>query len=328
MGSTACATCHPGKFASYRTTSMFHAAETVADATILRDHPTLKFQLGPFQYTLQRVAGGTTYTITRGSERLTLPVVWAFGLGTAGQTYVLRYRAAYYESRVSFYTAIQALDLTMGYPPTAPSSIEEAIGRRLPPDEARACIGCHTTGALRQNELDIAHLTPGVGCENCHSPGATHVQQVKAGIVQPGVIFNPGNLDPDSSVDFCGSCHRTALKILGMHLDGPINVRFQPYRLENSKCWDPTDRRIACIACHDPHQEVVHQPSSYDAKCLACHVNAPQAKPTATHPGSACPVARNNCVTCHMPKVDLPGAHHAFTDHDIRIARAGAPYPN
>jgi hypothetical protein len=28
-----------------------------------------------------------------------------------------------------------------------------------------------------------------------------------------------------------------------------------------------------------------------------------------------------------MPKVDLPGAHFKFTDHRIRIARDGEPYP-
>jgi len=116
--------------------------------------------------------------------------------------------------------------------------------------------------------------------------------------------------------------------VIDMHVNGSVNVRFQPYRLENSKCWDPTDQRIACIACHDPHQELVRQTSAYDVKCLACHVNAPQAKPTSSHPGPVCPVARQNCASCHMPKVDLPGAHHAFTDHDIRIVRAGAPYPN
>jgi hypothetical protein len=29
-----------------------------------------------------------------------------------------------------------------------------------------------------------------------------------------------------------------------------------------------------------------------------------------------------------MPKIDLPGAHARFTDHQIRIAHAGDPYPN
>jgi hypothetical protein len=29
-----------------------------------------------------------------------------------------------------------------------------------------------------------------------------------------------------------------------------------------------------------------------------------------------------------MPKIELPGAHAKFTDHQIRIARAGDPFPN
>jgi hypothetical protein len=29
-----------------------------------------------------------------------------------------------------------------------------------------------------------------------------------------------------------------------------------------------------------------------------------------------------------MPKIEIPGSHKLFTDHQIRIARANAPYPN
>jgi hypothetical protein len=29
-----------------------------------------------------------------------------------------------------------------------------------------------------------------------------------------------------------------------------------------------------------------------------------------------------------MPKIKLPGAHFAFTDHRIRVVRAGEPYPD
>jgi hypothetical protein len=28
-----------------------------------------------------------------------------------------------------------------------------------------------------------------------------------------------------------------------------------------------------------------------------------------------------------MPKLELPGVHASFTDHMIRIVRAGEPYP-
>jgi hypothetical protein len=29
-----------------------------------------------------------------------------------------------------------------------------------------------------------------------------------------------------------------------------------------------------------------------------------------------------------MPQVEIPGSHFKFTDHRIRIARPGDPYPN
>jgi hypothetical protein len=29
-----------------------------------------------------------------------------------------------------------------------------------------------------------------------------------------------------------------------------------------------------------------------------------------------------------MPKIELPGAHARFTDHQIRIVRSGEAYPN
>ena len=77
---------------------------------------------------------------------------------------------------------------------------------------------------------------------------------------------------------------------------------------------------MRCAACHDPHGELVSNPSAYDAKCTACHATALHTK--------ICRVAKANCVGCHMPKLDLPGAHARFTDHQIRIVRAGEPYPN
>jgi formate-dependent nitrite reductase cytochrome c552 subunit len=39
-------------------------------------------------------------------------------------------------------------------------------------------------------------------------------------------------------------------------------------------------------------------------------------------------VAKENCVSCHMPKVTLPNGHMTFTDHQIRVVKPGDPYPN
>jgi hypothetical protein len=70
-----------------------------------------------------------------------------------------------------------------------------------------------------------------------------------------------------------------------------------------------------------------HESAFYDAKCLACHVSSPAEAKTEARSASACPVAARDCVTCHMPKVELPEMHAQFTDHWIRIAKPGDPVP-
>jgi formate-dependent nitrite reductase cytochrome c552 subunit len=71
--------------------------------------------------------------------------------------------------------------------------------------------------------------------------------------------------------------------------------------------------------------------ADYDAKCLACHETAKKSDAASSKSLVAiqtCTVAKANCVSCHMPKVELPEGHAAFTDHEIRIVRADEPYPN
>jgi cytochrome c peroxidase len=104
------------------------------------------------------------------------------------------------------------------------------------------------------------------------------------------------------------------------------NVRFQPYRIFNSKCYSD-DRKISCIACHNPHEPLREDPAYYDKRCLECHsLRDKTAK--AGGDGRSCPVADKNCASCHMPKVEIPGAHFKFTDHYIRVVRPGEKYPN
>jgi len=162
--------------------------------------------------------------------------------------------------------------------------------------------------------------------------GRTHAAAMKSDAPQPGAqtIMNPKNLDPVASVDFCGACHRTWEDVVtaGFTRIGTANARFAPYRLENSKCWRNPDARLTCVACHDPHQPLEHDPAAYDSRCLQCHVNQRGAKTTADHPGAACRIGTKDCTTCHMPKIESASQHSTFTDHWIRIVRAGKPYPN
>jgi len=146
-------------------------------------------------------------------------------------------------------------------------------------------------------------------------------------------ILNPGSFGPVDLADFCGACHRAPLDVAAAKDYGPLDIRFQPYRLSKSRCWSRPDPRITCIACHDPHKPLVRDAAFYDTKCLACHGNADAHAATgiaADQPGSRpsnCPVETARCVSCHMPKYEDAQFHGSFTDHDIRIVRPGDPYP-
>jgi Cytochrome c554 and c-prime len=322
-GPLACANCHAREYASQATTSMAHAMERVSKCSILQQNPVLTFRDGAYSYRIERQTNQSFYTVTDGKDTLRVPLEYAFGLGKAGQTYIFERDGKMYESRVSFFKAGNGLDLTMGAQNLRPNNLAEAAGRLMDRHSAEDCFGCHTTGASREGLQQPASLMPGVSCERCHGSALAHVEGFRQR--KPVEMKRLSALTTEELSDFCGQCHRTWAQIAA---DGPHdinNVRFQPYRLANSKCYDPSDRRISCAACHDPHQEVVTSDSFYDSKCLACHAteHAAVVKPVS----KGCPVAKQNCVTCHMPKVELPGAHYKFTDHRIRIVNADAAYP-
>ena len=310
-GSAACAACHRTQFVTQPKTPMGKALERAADCEILRAHPRLAFKEGAYATTISREGDKSFYSVTDGANTIRVPLEWAFGLGVAGQTYVLQYQGEWYESRVSFYNETGALDLTMGAAGYRPHSVEEAFGRKMSQCDQHDCFACHATGSA-----DVAKLTPGVQCENCHGPAASHVATHTS-------MPKLAKLSAEEMSEACGRCHRTWSQIA---LDGPRdirNVRFQPYRLTNSKCYDSSDARISCAACHDPHRDVETKSSAYDAKCAACH-NATSTQRAA----KLCKVAKQDCSSCHMPKLELPGAHHKFTDHNIRIVRDHEPYPS
>jgi formate-dependent nitrite reductase cytochrome c552 subunit len=328
VGHQVCATCHVNLVRVQQQSSMGRALERVAETRILAAYPRLQFRFGKYFWEITRQGDQNLYSVTDGKEVIVARVAYVFGQGKSGQTYVLEYKGSFYESRLSFYNEIQGLDFTLGHPRTEPNSLVAALGKLMPQDETLECFSCHATGAVIGTELHLDRMIPGVSCEACHGPGGDHVAAGKAGLPNKDRIFNPARLNADDMAqEFCGACHRSAGDIFARpNLDGINNVRFQPYRIFSSKCYSD-DRRISCTACHNPHESVKQEMAYYDAKCLACH----QAKGEPLKADRQAPACRakekQSCAACHMPKVELPGAHFKFTDHRIRIARAGEPYP-
>jgi len=302
------------------------AMERVAESKILKENPKLTLQLGPYFYEIKRQGKESLYSVTDGKNTISVPIQYALGQGRMGQTYVLQYNGGFYESRISFYNETKGLDFTVGSPRDIPKSLEEAFGHLLSSTEVVSCFSCHSIGATTGQSLQLDKLVHGIHCESCHGPGGAHVAAVKAG--EPGYksTFNPGRLSGDEqSQQFCALCHRGIDEYSVLESMEINNVRFQPYRIFHSKCYSD-DRNIRCTACHNPHEPLREDSAYYDSRCLACH--ALKGQPVAQGRAPACPTATKDCVSCHMPKVEIKSAHFTFTDHYIRIVKAGEKYPN
>ena len=322
----ACASCHAAQARTHGATSMANALEDVRACDILRQHPRLTFAEGPYRYEITRQGDTSQYQVSDGRQTLRVPIGWAFGLGSAGQTYVFQIGGRYFESRVSYYKALNGLDLTIGAQSAKPSNLEEAAGPALDSEAARACFNCHATHATVGRKLDLTAMLPGVQCERCHGSAEAHLAGFRSGQPKPGAMSRLSTMSTDETSEFCGQCHRTWSQIATNGPHGINNIRFQPYRLTNSRCYDVDDPRIRCTACHDPHQEVVARPAAYDAKCLSCH--AAPARAALKTGAKKCPVGTAGCAGCHMPRLELPGSHNLFTDHEIRIVKKNEPYPD
>jgi hypothetical protein len=325
VGSGECVRCHRTR-ATQLTTSMARTASRAADAAALRARAEWQFALGRYLFSIAPSSRDPIYTVTNGTHTRSVRLAWAFGAGTVGQTYLFEDDRGLHEARVSYYHSVRRLDFTPNRALTDPRDVEEAMARPIDDHEARRCFGCHTTASTTRTGFDPATLTPGVTCEACHGPGRAHVTSIERGGPRKGreTILNPAALDAVDSVDFCGACHATFWDVRLANERGLALLRSQPYRLQSSRCWGQGDDRLTCVACHDPHKPLVRGAAAYDARCLACHVEAGSA-PTAGRPGRACQVAASTCTSCHMPSYDVPAMHYRFTDHFIRIVRPTSP---
>jgi hypothetical protein len=301
---------------------MANALETVEQCRVLMAHPVLTTTVAGYSYRIERKGDQSNYSVSDGTNTLTMPIRWAMGASSAiGQTYILEKNGELYESRVSYFRELNGLGPTLGSVGSTPADLTEAAGRLMSRGDKLKCFGCHATNAVAGRQVTLEKMTPGVQCGHCHEDAATHLAIVIAAGYEPETSKpTTRRMTAEEASNFCGQCHRTWAEIAAQRDPGIANIRFQPYRLTGSKCYDPDDARISCLACHDPHREVSTNPADYDGKCQSCHAGG---KPGA----KACTVAKEKCASCHMPKLELPGAHHKFSDHRIRIVKANESYP-
>jgi hypothetical protein len=321
VGSEACGRCHQDIAATQTNTPMAHAVKPATADAFTNMPRSMNFRTGSYNYSVSQTATGAEYSTTNGQQSASSVLSWVFGDRQFGDTFLYQENGIYFESRVSYYRALNGLDLTTGRTQFQPNRIETALGRRMPPDEPRLCFGCHSTASSTDGLFRPERLILGVTCEACHGPGAQHVAQMS---LEPDartstLIFNPARLSPADSVDFCGACHRTSADVSLNPVRGIFVLRFPAYRLEQSRCWGEGDARLTCTACHDAHKPRVQDAAFYDKVCLNCHSPASAAAKNRAHAIATCKVSNHECVTCHMPKYTISSMHTDFTDHKIAV---------
>jgi len=271
----------------------------------------------PLEYEIERRSDGFTFSaLTPDGVKTTLPAKVVMGGERHGLSFLLSIeklggipleRPALIEARYVYNTPNKALAISPGFASVKPSSYEDAFGRVISPGFQEKCLTCHgepgTPGAGTQG---------GVQCESCHGPGLDHVEAIRHGKTDAGIV-NPNKLAADARLELCARCH-IGFADRSDPLPKELLVSSQAVALRNSECFIQSGKALTCTNCHDPHRD--RPPAELEEvsvkACLGCHSGT--AKPRA----AVCAVnARGRCIGCHMPRVDQ-GVYH-MSDHWIRV---------
>jgi hypothetical protein len=129
VGPAPCARCHPDKAATQKNTPMGRTADLVANSDILSSGSRLTFQAGNISYEIVAAEGHATYKVADGARSNSAPLSWSFGDGHIGQSWLFERDGEFYESRVSYFDTLKALDFTPGRKLTEPQDLEQAMAR-------------------------------------------------------------------------------------------------------------------------------------------------------------------------------------------------------
>ena len=309
-GGQECAGCHSAEMKLHAGTRMARAMLPVGDSEFGKHLPdrALREPGHGFEFSFGREWLGVTMTAERGSERAQGVIEWVMGAGAQGQTPLVKAsEGRTLESRISYFPQLGQYGITIGQPGGASASADAALGMVQSKRALEACIGCHSTGMTTGITTgSTAQFEPGVQCARCHAGADGHARAKGA------PVGNPGKMTAREQVALCGGCHRLTAPVDDSQLE---NVRFQPLRLEKSRCFG--SGKLACTTCHAAHQDARRtDPEFYNAKCRSCHGGGGAEK--AGHVDAR---AAGDCIGCHMPYVELHPALK-FTDHYIRVVGA------
>jgi tetratricopeptide (TPR) repeat protein len=340
VGSAACARCHAEISRTYdgtRHTRSFHHDRGLLELP-LPDRSLTDPDDPKVSHTIERRDGQIEVRTQVGDRVFRMVVAYAFGTRGRYVTMIGRDEEKDYRAvRLSFYHTADG----SGWGRTAgdvgrSEAIEDVRGQKVDVrDGVVRCLYCHVTQSRDfrdpppEGKPGPEARDAGIGCERCHGPGGNHVRAIETDFADRAII-NVAGAPADTVNTQCAECHIVGSRPeIEAAPDDPRFVRSPGLTLTFSRC-STAGGGLSCVTCHDPHREAEHAPSSYEAKCLACH-SRQAGPPVAGRPGdeepatatgrrTSCPVnPTRDCLGCHMPKVPMPDLHTSLTDHFIRV---------
>ena len=112
-------------------------------------------------------------------------------------------------------------------------------------------------------------------------------------------------LDTEDLSNFCGQCHRSWSQIAMAGPRGILNVRFQPYRLGNNKCYDTEDRHAFAVSrATTPASRLGDFGIRLRWEVPGLPLEGGETRRQGLRSLSVI-VSSKDCVTCHIPKLDV-----------------------
>jgi predicted CXXCH cytochrome family protein len=213
------------------------------------------------------------------------------------------------------------------------------------------CDGCHSVNY----DIQTKTVTEwNVGCEKCHGPGSTHATRPSR-----ANIVNPARLGFVQANNVCIQCHSQGQPLKspleGKYYDWPVGFHVgldlkNFWKLEESKLGETTfthfpdgtghknrmqgndfmqsvmyTRGITCFSCHDVHgtdnDADLLKPAS--VMCLQCHgpnsTNGPHSGTIEEHTHHKAGSAGNECIGCHMPRIEQTIADINVRSHTFKF---------
>ncbi len=316
LGADACRDCHQEKHETFIHTAHYRTSRLATSETVSgplepernrmrTGHPNVSFAM-------TERSGDVFQEVSFFDWRFEVPMHLIIGSDKMAETYLYWHGDKLFQGNCTHLSTVDAWINSPGY-----IDGDAAYARPI----QAGCLECHVTYIdVRRppNHYTPSSLVVGISCERCHGPGKEHVEfhASHPDVKEARHVTVPSQLPRREQMELCGQCHTGEkaprdepfqfrpgdlleehyVKVEGRdESSNSVHTSNQVARLALSECFKQSE--MACVECHNPHQNERGQSKLFSQRCLECHQSEHCGMSEQIGPGLA-----DNCIDCHMPK--------------------------